>query len=69
MSYARPVRALALAAASALLTGFAFVVPAGTAHAAPSLKLKSVKVKGCRIRASGPVTRPACKRSSMVTSA
>ncbi len=28
---------------------------------------KSVKVKGCRIRASGPVTRPACKRSSMVT--
>ncbi|MGC4154065.1 MAG: hypothetical protein QM628_13450 [Propionicimonas sp.] len=46
MSYARPVRALALAAASALLTGFAFVVPAGTAHAAPSLKLKSVKVKG-----------------------
>ncbi|MCA0252857.1 MAG: hypothetical protein LCH76_11335 [Actinobacteria bacterium] len=46
MSFPRPVRALALAAASALLTGFAFVVPATTAQAAPSLKVKSVKVKG-----------------------
>ncbi|MGC3953545.1 MAG: hypothetical protein QM804_04715 [Propionicimonas sp.] len=45
MSFARPARAIALAAATALLTGFAFVAPATTAQAA-SLKVKSVKVKG-----------------------
>lgn len=46
MSFARPTRAIALAAATALLTGLAFVVPATTAQAAPSLKVKSIKVKG-----------------------
>lgn len=46
MSFARTTRAIALAAATTLLTGVAFVLPAATAQAAPSLKVKSVKVKG-----------------------
>lgn len=46
MSFARSTRAIALAAASAVLTGLAFVVPATTAQAAPSLKIKSIKAKG-----------------------